>query len=49
MNEDMDLDEVTPPGRERQVKALKKKGNIDNPWAVAWASYNKSHKKKGKK
>jgi hypothetical protein len=40
------LDQKAPPGRERQVKALKKKGNVDNPWAVAWASYNKSHKKK---
>ena len=43
-----DLDQVTPPGREKQVKALKKKGNVDNPWAVAWASYNKSHHKKKK-
>lgn len=33
--------EVAPPGREDQVKKLKKKSNIDNPWAVAWASYNK--------
>jgi hypothetical protein len=38
-----DLDEKAPPGREKQVKALKKNKNIDNPWAVAWASYNKSH------
>jgi len=45
MQEDMDLDEVTPPGREKQVKALKKKGDVKNPWAVAWSSYNKSHKK----
>ena len=36
--------EVAPPGREKQVKALK--GKVDNPYAVAWASYNKS---KGKK
>lgn len=34
---------VTPPGREEQVKALKKEPGIDNPWAVAWESYNKSH------
>ena len=32
--------EVAPPGREHQVKALK--GKVDNPYAVAWASYNKS-------
>jgi hypothetical protein len=39
--------EVTPPGREKQVKALKKVPGIDNPWAVSWASYNKSHPKEG--
>ena len=33
--------EKAPPGREKQVKALK--GKVDNPYAVAWASYNKSH------
>lgn len=38
-----ELDEVAPPGREDQVKALK--GKVDNPWAVSWASYNKSKKK----
>ena len=32
--------EVAPPGREKQVKALK--GKVDNPYAVAWSSYNKS-------
>ncbi len=37
--------EVTPPGREEQVKALKKVPGIDNPWAVSWASYNKGKKK----
>ena len=36
--------EKAPPGREHQVKALK--GKVDNPYAVAWSSYNKS---KGKK
>ena len=49
MDEDMDLadlDEKAPPGREKQVKALKKAKGVDNPFAVAWASYNKSHKKK---
>jgi uncharacterized protein len=33
--------DVTPPGREAQVRALKEKPGIDNPWAVAWASYEK--------
>ena len=32
--------EKAPPVREKQVKALK--GKVDNPYAVAWASYNKS-------
>jgi len=40
---DHQIDEVSPPGREKQVKALKKTG-VRNPWAVAWASYNKSKK-----
>lgn len=35
--------EVAPPGREDQVRDLKKKKNVDNPFAVSWASYNKSH------
>lgn len=35
------LEKATPPGREEQVKELKKEPGIDNPWAVAWASYNK--------
>jgi len=34
--------EKAPPGREDQVRKLKKNKNIDNPFAVAWASYNKS-------
>jgi len=42
------IDEVAPPGREDQVKALKKVPGIDNPWAVSWASYRKSHPKKSK-
>ena len=40
------MDEVAPPGREKQVKALKKVPGISNPWAVSWASYRKSHPKK---
>ncbi len=38
-----DVDEVAPPGREKQVKALKKT-DVENPWAVAWSSYNKGRK-----
>jgi hypothetical protein len=37
--------EAAPPGREEQVRKLKKKKGISNPFAVAWASYNKSHGK----
>ena len=36
------IGEKAPPGREKQVKALK--GKVDNPYAVAWASYNKGKK-----
>lgn len=32
--------EKAPPGREDQVKKLKKNPNIDNPYAVAWSQYN---------
>lgn len=39
-----ELAKVTPPGREEQVKELK--GKVKNPWAVAWASYNKGKKAK---
>ena len=43
MSEDEELDEVTPPGKEKVVKALKKQKGVDNPWAVAWSQYNKEH------
>lgn len=36
----MNKADVSPPGREAQVKALK--GKVDNPYAVSWASFNKS-------
>ena len=36
--------EKAPPGREKQVKALK--GKVDNPYAVAWAQHNKHGKPK---
>jgi hypothetical protein len=40
--------EVAPPGGEKVVKALKKQGSVDNPWAVAWAMKNKGQiEKKG--
>lgn len=50
--QELPLKEETPPGREDQVKKLKKelpatytdssgKTKESNPWAVAWASYNK--------
>ena len=39
-----ELSQVAPPGMENVVKALKKNKNIDNPWAVAWAMYNKKQK-----
>jgi len=38
-----DLEQTAPPGREKQVRALKKQRGVKNPFAVAWASYNKSH------
>lgn len=34
----------TPPGREEQVKELKKNPDVDNPWAIAWWSYNQGKK-----
>jgi hypothetical protein len=33
--------EKAPPGREEQVKALKKVPGVDNPYAVSWSQYNK--------
>ena len=44
-----ELDEVSPPGFEGTVKAMKKHKDIDNPYALAWYMKNKgykSHKKK---
>lgn len=37
--------ETAPPGMEDVVMALKKNPKIDNPFAVAWALYNKKHNK----
>jgi len=39
------LEEKAPPGMEDVVLALKKKKDIDNPYAIAWAMYNKKKKK----
>ena len=36
--------EVAPPGWEGTVKAMKKKKNIDNPYALAWHMHNKGMK-----
>lgn len=48
--EEVDIQEVAPPGFEGTVKAMKRhKGEIDNPYALAWYMKNKgykSHKKK---
>lgn len=44
-----DIHEVSPPGFEGTVKAMKKHKEIDNPYALAWHMKNKgykSHKKK---
>jgi hypothetical protein len=38
------LSEVAPPGREDQVKALKKKVGVPGAFKIAWADYNKESK-----
>jgi len=38
------LDEVSPPGFEGTVKAMKKHKEIDNPWALAWYMKKKGYK-----
>jgi hypothetical protein len=40
------LEEKAPPGREDQVKALKKKVGTEKAFKFSWASYNKNKKKK---
>lgn len=45
MNE-TELEEVTPAGYEKVVKALKKEPEIDNPWAIAWSMKEKGIKPK---
>ena len=39
-----ELPEVSPPGWEGSVKAMKKHKDIDNPWALAWHMKNKGNK-----
>ena len=41
---DQELPEVSPPGWEGSVKAMKKHKDIDNPWALAWHMKNKGDK-----
>ncbi len=36
-------DEKAPPGGEDVVKALKKKSDVDEPYAVAWSMYDKGY------
>jgi 3-deoxy-D-arabino-heptulosonate 7-phosphate (DAHP) synthase len=46
LEENEQLQEVAPPGKEKQVKALKKefpKGSA-SPFKIAWSQYNKSKK-----
>lgn len=38
------LDEVSPPGFKGTVKAMKKDGDIDNPFALGWWMKNKGYK-----
>ena len=44
---ELEMAEEAPPGRERQVKALKKEFPDDEgaPYAIAWAQHNKKKKK----
>lgn len=48
-----ELEEVAPPGREKQVLAIKRankkkpKSQRVNPWAIAWAAEKNEHKKNG--
>ena len=45
----MRINEIAPPGREKQVKALKKKFDDKGaPYAIAWAQHNKHGKPKKK-
>lgn len=39
-----EVNEVSPPGFEGTVKAMKKHKDIDNPYALAWYMKNKGYK-----
>lgn len=39
-----EVNEVSPPGFEGTVKAMKKHKEIDNPYALAWYMKNKGYK-----
>jgi len=39
-----EMKEAAPPGFEGTVKAMKKKKEIDNPYALAWSMYKKGYK-----
>ena len=41
---DDEIKEVTPPGFEKAVKAMKKDKSVDNPFAVAWSMKKKGFK-----
>lgn len=41
---EQDLQEVSPPGFKGTVKAMKKHGEIDNPFALAWYMKKKGYK-----
>ena len=47
-HDDEEVDEVSPPGYEKMVKALKKDPEVENPWAVAWSAKKKGYKKSDK-
>ena len=36
-------DGSAPPGWERSIKRMKKHGDIDNPWALAWWMKRRGH------
>ena len=37
------MDGVAPPGWEDTVQELKRHGDIDNPWALAWWMHNEGY------
>jgi len=39
-----EIEEVSPPGFEGTIKAMKKHKEIDNPYALAWYMKNKGYK-----